>query len=144
MRRRRTAPDLLVVALRDPNAAPLQRIQIVKGWLENGLRREQVYDVVCSDGGEVDPGTNRCPDNGADVDLATCAIRKNIGAAQLSTIWKDPDYDYAQPSFYYARVIENPSCRWSTWDAVRAGVTPRAGYPTTVQERAWTSPIWIR
>ena len=144
LRRRRTAPELLVVAVRDPNAAPLQRLQIVKGWLENGSKRERVYDVACSDAVEVDPGTNRCPDNGATVDLATCAVSQHVGAAQLSAVWRDPDYDYANPSFYYARVIENPTCRWSTWDAVRAEVTPRNGYPTTLQERAWTSPIWIR
>ena len=144
LRRRRTAPELLVVAVRDPNAAPLQRLQIVKGWLENGSKRERVYDVACSDGDEVDLDTNRCPDNEAAVDISTCEISQNSGAAQLSAIWEDPDYDYAHPSFYYARVVENPTCRWSTWDAIRAGVAPRGGHPTTIQERAWTSPIWIR
>ncbi|HIC34003.1 MAG TPA: DUF3604 domain-containing protein, partial [Gammaproteobacteria bacterium] len=144
LRRRRTAPDLLVVAVRDWNAAPLQRLQIVKGWLENGSKRERVYDVACSDGGEIDLDTNRCSDNGATVDVVTCTMSQNHGAAQLSAIWKDPDYDYANPAFYYARVVQNPTCRWSTWDAIRAGVAPRAGYPATIQERAWTSPIWIR
>ncbi len=144
LRRRRAAPELLVFAIRDPNAAPLQRLQIVKGWLENGSKHEQVYDVACSDGGLVDPDTNRCPDNGASVDITTCSTTPKVGAAQLSAIWRDPDYEYANPSFYYARVIENPTCRWSTWDAIRAGVPPRTGYSATLQERAWTSPIWIR
>ena len=136
------APSFLVWAMRDPLAAPLQRVQVVKGWVENGTAEEMVYDVACSDGLTVDPETHRCPDNGATVDLATCAISDDVGAAELRTIWQDPDFDAGQRAFYYLRVLENPTCRWSTWDALRAGVEPRRDVPVTIQERAWSSPIW--
>jgi hypothetical protein len=137
------APRLVVAALRDPAAAPLQRLQIIKGWIEDGRKRERVYDVACSDGLEVDPDTDRCPDNGATVDLSTCEFSEDSGAAELSATWSDPDYDPTESAFYYARALENPTCRWSTWDAVRAGVAPKPGHARTLQERAWTSPIWI-
>jgi hypothetical protein len=136
-------PVLMAWALRDPNSAPLQRLQIVKGWLEEGEPREQVYDVACSDGLSVDPETYRCPDNGAAVDLTSCAATADRGASELRTLWKDPDFDASQRAFYYARVLENPTCRWSTWDAIRAGVAPRPDLKKTLQERAWSSPIWF-
>jgi hypothetical protein len=90
----------------------------------------------------VDPQTRRCPDNGARVQLATCSISADAGASELSTTWRDPDFRPDHEAFYYARVLENPTCRWSTWDAVRAGVPPREDLAGTIQERAWTSPIW--
>ncbi|TNF87889.1 MAG: DUF3604 domain-containing protein [Gammaproteobacteria bacterium] len=136
------APVFLAWALRDPNSAPLQRLQIVKGWLENGEHQERVYDVACSDGLSVDTSTHRCPDNGAGVDLSTCATTQKVGAAVLDVAWRDPGFDPGQRAFYYVRVLENPSCRWSTWDAVRAGVAPRPDLKQTLQERAWSSPIW--
>ncbi len=136
------APSFLVQASRDANSAPLQRLQIIKGWLENGEAREQVYDVACSDGGAVDPETHRCPDNGATVEITTCAYSADKGAAELNTVWQDPAFNPEQRAFYYARVLENPTCRWSTWDAIRAGVQPRADLAKTIQERAWTSPVW--
>jgi hypothetical protein len=142
------APTLAVWALRDPGAAgrlgaPLQRIQIVKGWVENGAPRERVFDVV---------GEN---DGGAGVDLATCAAIGS-GHDELCTVWRDPAFDAAAPAFYYARVLENPTCRWSTYvcngngvdcsrpDTIAAGFEPccDARFPRTIQERAWTSPIW--
>jgi hypothetical protein len=138
------APRLVVQAMQDPLGTPLQRLQIVKGWVEDGTPRERVYDVACADGLQVDPQTHRCPDNGATVDLATCAISADKGAGELSIAWQDPDFDPYQYAFYYARVLENPTCRWSTWDALRAGVPPRADLPATIQERAWSSPIWYR
>lgn len=136
------APQFLVWAIRDPNSAPLQRLQIVKGWVENGEGREQVFDVACSDGLEPDPETARCPDNGATVDLSDCSISQGLGTVELEAQWSDPGFDPGQRAFYYVRVLENPSCRWSTWDAIRSGVEPRADFPTTIQERAWSSPIW--
>ena len=136
------APAFLIWAMRDPMAAPLQRAQVIKGWMENGETHERVYDVACSDGLAVDRETHRCPDNGADVDLETCAISDGAGAAELKTIWTDPEFDPGEPAFYYVRVLENPTCRWSTWDALRAGVAPRLDFPATIQERAWSSPIW--
>jgi|TARA_B110000208_G_scaffold34095_2_gene44940 hypothetical protein len=137
------APSFLAWVARDPNSAPLQRVQIIKGWVENGEPQEAVYDVACSDGGVVDPVSNRCPDNGANVNLADCRISSNLGAAELKASWQDPDYDATQNAFYYLRAMENPSCRWSTWDAIRAGVEPRSDLAATIQERVWSSPIWI-
>jgi len=136
------APTFAAWALRDPLAAPLDRLQIIKGWSENGSSEEVVYDLACSDGAAVDPATHRCPDNGASVDLATCAISADVGANELKAVWTDPDFDPAHRAFYYVRVLENPTCRWSTWDALREGVEPRRDMPSTIQERAWSSPIW--
>jgi len=135
-------PTFLTWAVADPNTAQLQRVQIIKGWLENGEHQEQVYDVACSDGLSVDPKTNRCPDNGSRVDLNDCSITANVGASELKTLWKDPDFTPGQEAFYYVRVLENPVCRWSTWDALRAGEKPRSDLSATIQERAWSSPIW--
>ncbi len=140
-----SAPTLLVWAFADPLSAPLQRVQIVKGWVDAaGETHEQVYDVACSDGGRIDPRTHRCPDNGASVELSTCAFSEDRGAGELRTAWRDPDWQPGARAFYYARVLENPTCRWSTWDALRTGVPPRSDLKTTIQERAWSSPIWVR
>ena len=136
------APRFLLWALADAQGAPLQRLQVVKGWVDSeGETFEVVYDVACSGGASVDPETQRCPDNGARVDLSDCGISRDVGAAQLQTLWRDPAFDPGQRAFYYARVLENPTCRWSTWDALRAGVSPRSDLPKTIQERAWSSPI---
>ena len=136
------SPTFAVWALRDALAAPLQRVQIIKGWTSNGEAQERVFDVACSDGGSVDPATRRCPDNRATVDLATCEPSSDSGASELRTVWTDPEFDSEQRAFYYVRVLENPTCRWSTWDAIREGVEPRRDKPPTIQERAWSSPIW--
>ncbi len=136
------APRFLLWALADAQSAPLQRLQIIKGWVDSsGETFETVYDVACSGGGSVDPSTHRCPDNGARVDLSDCSISRDAGAGQLRTLWRDPDFDPNHRAFYYARVLENPTCRWSTWDALRAGVAPRSDLAKTIQERAWSSPI---
>ena len=135
-------PTFLAWAVADPNTTQLQRIQVIKGWLENGEHQERVYDVACADGLSVDPQNQRCPDNGARVNLNDCSITANVGASELKTLWQDPYFTPGQEAFYYARVLENPVCRWSTWDAIRAGETPRSDLSTTIQERAWSSPIW--
>ena len=137
-------PQFLVWAQRDKLGAPLQRVQIIKGWAENasGTPKELVYDVACSDGLSVDPETNRCPDNGARVNINDCSISNDVGAGELKTVWTDPDFDPSIKAFYYVRVLENPTCRWSTWDALKAGVAPRPDLHKTIQERAWSSPIW--
>ena len=140
--RSNSAPKFLVWASRDPDTVALQRLQIIKGWVADGEFEERVYDVACSDGGNVDPETQRCPDNGASVDLSTCAVSSDVGAPELQTLWQDPDFAPDQRAFYYVRVLENPKCRWSTWDAIRAGVEPRADMHATIQDRAWSSPIW--
>jgi hypothetical protein len=137
-------PEFLVWAQRDKNGAPLQRIQIIKGWIDNnsGRPKEKVYDVACSDGMQPDPTTNRCPDNGARVNINDCSISTNVGSSELKTVWKDPEFAPDDKTFYYVRVLENPTCRWSTWDAIKAGYKPREGLHETIQERAWSSPIW--
>ena len=137
-----SSPGFLVMASADPEGAPLQRVQIIKGWVDaNGNTHEDVIDVACAGGAQVNAQTNRCPDNGARVDISDCSINPETGAAQLSALWHDPKFNVQQRAFYYARVLENPTCRWSTWDANRAGVAPRPYLATTLQERAWSSPI---
>ncbi|MCP4628712.1 MAG: DUF3604 domain-containing protein, partial [bacterium] len=140
--RRGGAPKFLAWAVRDPKSAALQRVQIIKGWISNGEPQEKVYDVACSGGLKVDPSSHRCPDNGARVNLADCSITAGVGDAEMKTQWTDPDFDAGQRAFYYVRVLENPTCRWSTWDALRAGEKTRPGLRKTIQERAWSSPIW--
>ena len=134
--------EIFAEASRDPRSAWLQRLQVVKGWVEDGESREKVFDAACSDGLRVDPETRRCPDNGARVDLNTCVEDFERGAAELSAHWIDSEFDPSQRAFYYVRVLENPTCRWSTWDALRAGVEPMPGKEPVIQDRAWTSPIW--
>ena len=137
-------PDFQVMAMRDAHSAPLQRIQIVKGWLDkNGKAQEKVFDVACSDGGKIDAKTQRCSDNGAKVDVKTCAYDQDKGDAEISAVWSDPEFDPKLNAFYYARVLENPTCRWSTWDANRLGIEPNPDLEKTIQERAYTSPIWF-
>ena len=138
------SPSFLIWAMRDKNAAPLQRVQIIKGWVEKTTGRpfEEVIDVACSDGLTPDPVTNRCPDNDALVDVSDCSISSDRGANEIKTIWTDDSFDSSVKSFYYVRVLENPSCRWSTWDAVKNGTKPREDLQPTIQERAWSSPIW--
>ncbi len=135
-------PEFFVWASRDAGSAPLQRLQVIKGWVEEGERQEMVFDVACSDGLTVDPKTHRCPDNGAEVNPADCSISSDRGAAELEAVWQDPTFDAGQHAFYYVRALENPTCRWSTWDAVRAGVAPREDLHATIQERVWSSPVW--
>jgi hypothetical protein len=137
------APTFMLWAARDPNSAPLQRMQIVKGWLDaSGQTHEQLFDVGCADGGQPAAGTNRCPDNGATVDTTTCAFTEDKGDAELAAFWTDPAFDAAQSAFYYVRVLENPTCRWSTWESIRTGLAAPADLARTLQERAYTSPIW--
>jgi hypothetical protein len=150
-------PRFAVSALRDPGGegepgVPLQRIQIVKGWVENGVAQEAVFDVAGK------------RDNGAGVNEDTCKT-SGEGYASLCAVWEDGDFDPAQPAFYYARVVQNPSCRWHAFQCAQAGITAascplasdpltgeehpyagccNAGYPKTIQDRAWTSPIWHR
>jgi hypothetical protein len=136
------APKFLVWGVRDPSSGYLQRAQIVKGWIENGVAKERVFDVACSDHLTLDTATWRCPANGASVDLATCEPTRFKGDVELRTVWTDPTFNPRQRAFYYVRVLENPSCRWSTWDALRNGTPPNPTLPTTIMERAWSSPIW--
>jgi len=136
------APSFFVMAAADPESAPLQRLQIIKGWIdEAGETYEEVIDIACAGGAQPDAETNRCPDNGAKVNLDDCSINPETGVSELKILWKDPSFDPQQRAFYYARVLENPTCRWSTWDALRLNIEPRADLAATLQERAWSSPI---
>ena len=137
------APEFMVWALRDVKRAPLDRVQIIKGWTElSGKPHEKIYDVACSDGRTANPKTGLCKDSGAKVNLNNCKISKNVGADELKVVWNDPDFNPDHKAFYYVRVLENPTCRWSTWDAIKSGEKPRSDLPSTIQERAWSSPIW--
>ena len=137
------SPEFLLWAMRDVRSQGLQRLQIVKGWLQpDGSSAEKVFDVACA--GEKSPNAkHRCPDNGAEVELKTCKASAKTSADELKVIWRDPEYRSGQQAFYYVRVMENPSCRWSSWDALRAGVAPRPDVDATIQERAYSSPIWV-
>jgi hypothetical protein len=137
------APNFLVAARRDPMSGNLDRIQIVKGWLDaRGRRQEKVYDVAWS--GNRRPGADgKLPPVGNTVDLDTATWTNTIGAPELITVWTDPDFDPDLPAVYYARVLEIPTPRWTAYEAVRFGVEmPSPDVPMTTQERAYTSPIW--
>lgn len=136
------APSFLVWAQKDAASANLQRVQIIKAWLENGDAKESVFDIACSDGLTPDISTGRCPNNGAKVNMQSCEYSHDKGASELKVLWQDPEFDATQDAFYYARVLQNPTCRWSTYDAIRLGIEPPADLPALVQETAWSSPIW--
>jgi hypothetical protein len=137
-----SSPTFMVYALRDPVGANLDRIQIVKGWLDkDGKTHEKVYDVAWSDGRQ--PGADgKVPPVGNTVDVKNANWTNTIGTSELGVVWTDPDFDPAQNAFYYARVIEIPTPRWIVYDAFRFGVEIPKGAETTHQERAYTSPIW--
>jgi hypothetical protein len=135
-------PTFMVYALRDPIGANLDRIQIVKGWLDSeGKTQEKVYDVAWSPGREPD-ASGVLPAVGNTVDIENANWTNTIGASELATVWTDPDFDPSQPAFYYARVLEIPTPRWVVYDAFRFGVEIPEGAQTVGQERAYTSPIW--
>jgi hypothetical protein len=136
------SPTFLVAALKDPIGANLDRIQIIKGWLDaQGETHEQVYDVAW--GGDRKPGKDgKVPTVGSTVDVANATWTNTIGAPELIAAWKDPKFDSKQRAFYYARVIEIPTPRWTAYDAKRYGIKPLAGTAMTITERAYTSPIW--
>jgi len=135
------APTFMVFALRDALGANLDRIQIVKGWYDGDKTHEKVYDVVWS--GERKPGPDgKLPPVGNTVDVKTASWTNAIGASELGTVWTDPQFDPRHRAFYYARVLEIPTPRWSTYDAFRFGVPIPEGAPTSIQDRAYTSPIW--
>ena len=137
-----TAPNFLVAALKDPYSGNLDRIQIVKGWLNaDGETEEKVFDVVWSE--DRTPGDDgKLPAIGNTVDAETATFTNSIGAPELITVWSDPEFDPAVSAFYYARVIEIPTPRWTVYDAVRFGDELPEDVPTFTQERAYTSPIW--
>jgi len=136
------APTFLVASLKDPFSGNLDRIQVVKGWVDaNGERHEMVYDVVWS--GDRKPGANgKLPPVGNTVDVAGATWTNTIGAPELITVWKDPDFDPNVPAVYYARVLEIPTPRWTAYEAEFYGITMAPEVPMVTRERAYTSPIW--
>jgi hypothetical protein len=138
------SPTFLVAALKDPIGANLDRIQIVKGWLDAGGQvQEKVYDVVWGDAAKRRPGADgKLPPVGSTVDVGNATWTNTIGDPELIAVWKDPAFDPKQRAFYYARVLEIPTPRWTAYDAKRFGAKPLPGTSMTLQERAYTSPIW--
>jgi len=137
------APVFMVRALRDPDGANLDRIQIIKGWVDkNGQTHERIYDVAVSGDRQIDAAGRAKDPVGNTVDLDTATYTNTIGAALMSAHWSDPDFDPAQHAFYYVRVLEIPTPRWTTFDAVFFDIERPDNVPATLQDRAYTSPIW--
>lgn len=135
-------PSFLVQAARDPQGANLDRVQVVKGWIDDtGETHERIYDVAWAGDRQPD-AQGHLPAIGNSVDLTDASYRNSIGAPELATWWSDPDFDPDQAAFYYVRVLEIPTPRWTAFDAVFYGVTPPDGTPMVQQERAYSSPIW--
>jgi len=136
------APTFAVWALKDPGGGNLDRIQIIKGWYENGYPQEKIYDVAWSDGRTINPDTGKLAPVGNTVDIKNASYSNSIGDNQLMTVWTDPDFKPEHHAVYYVRVLEIPTPRWSTYDAKAMGIDPPRGVDAVIQERAWSSPIW--
>ncbi len=137
------SPTLMITTAKDPNGANLDRVQVIKGWLQaDGSLAEKVYDVAWSDDRTVDPASGRLALVGSTVDLDTATYTNDIGAVQLATVWRDPEFDPAVHAFYYIRILEIPTPRWTSYDAVRYGLKRPDDVPATTQERVYTSPVW--
>lgn len=138
-----TAPSFMLVASKDPDGANLDRVQVVKGWLErDGSLQEQVYDVAWSGERLIDVATGKLPSVGSTVDVKAATYTNAIGTASLATVWQDPDFDPKERAFYYARVLEIPRPRWTTYDAAYFDIELPKEAPRSIQDRAYTSPIW--
>lgn len=137
-----SAPVFLLQAIKDPDGANIDRIQIVKIWYADGAAHEKVFDALWGDAREIDPTTGKLPAVGNTVDLGTAEYENSIGAATLLGAWQDPEFDAQAPAIYYARVMEIPTPRWPTYLAARNGLPLSTDVPPTLQERAWTSPVF--
>jgi hypothetical protein len=128
--------------VKDPTSGNLDRIQVVKGWTKSGQSFEKVFDVAWAGDRKPDRWTGVVPPIGSTVDVDDATYTNTIGAVELKTVWTDPEFDPALHAFYYARVLEIPTPRWTTIQAKKLGIAPPDVVPATLQERAWTSPIW--
>ena len=137
-----TAPTFVVWAVKDPASANLDRIQIIKGWTKNGQSFEKIFDVAWSGDRKPDKWSGRVPAIQSTVDMEKATYTNTVGATELKTVWTDPEFDASLHAFYYARVLEIPTPRWTFMQAVKAGIPPPDVVPLTGQERAWSSPIW--
>jgi hypothetical protein len=135
-------PTFILWAVKDPDDGNLDRIQIIKGWTKSGQIFEKIYDVAWSGTRKPDRATGKVPAVGNTVDVKNATYTNTIGAVELKKVWRDPEFDPSLHAFYYVRVLQIPTPRWSTYDAKKLGVPPPSFVPATVQERAWTSPIW--
>jgi hypothetical protein len=136
------SPSFLVAALKDPYSGNLDRIQIIKGWMnKDGKTEEKVYDVVWSDDRKLG-ADGKLPSVGNTVNVEKAIWKNSIGSTELISVWTDPEFDASLSAFYYARVIEIPTPRWTAYEALRFGVNMTPNVPMTTQERAYTSPIW--
>ena len=135
-------PAFMIYALMDPDGGSLDRIQVVKGWLnQDGTQEEKVYDVVWS--GNRTPGTDgKVPDVGNSVNVEDGSWDNSIGSRELKAVWKDPEFDPALEAFYYVRVLEIPTPRWTLYDKLQYGAELTKDIPIFNTERAYTSPIW--
>ena len=139
-----TAPSFMIAAVKDPNGANLDRVQVVKGWLDKkGKLHEKVYDVAWSGHRKIDTESGKLPAVGNTVDVESATYKNTIGTASLATVWLDPDFDRKERAFYYVRVLEIPVPRWTTYDAAYFDVEIPEGVSASVQDRAYTSPIWF-
>ena len=136
------APTFVVWAVKDPTSANLDRIQIIKGWTQNGQSFEKIFDVAWAGDRKADKWSGRVPAIQSTVDLEKATYTNSVGSTELKTVWTDPEFDSSLHAFYYARVLEIPTPRWTLIQAVKAGIPPPDVVPLTGQERAWTSPIW--
>jgi len=137
-----TAPTFIVWAVKDPTSANLDRIQIIKGWTQNGQSFEKIYDVTWSGDRQPDKWTRRVPAIQSTVDIEKATYTNSVGSVELKGVWTDPEFDASLHAFYYLRVLEIPTPRWTLIQAVKSGLPPPDVVPLTGQERAWTSPIW--
>jgi len=138
------APDFMIQAMRDPDGANLDRVQIIKGWVDlEGEMHERIYDVALSDGREIGKDGRSKKKVGSTVDIKNATYTNAIGDAQLMAYWQDPEFDPKIRAFYYVRVIEIPTPRWTAYDAMRFGIEMPAEITMTIQDRAYTSPIWF-
>jgi hypothetical protein len=136
------APSFIVWAQSDPTSANLDRVQIIKGWAKNGQSFEKIYDAVWAGARKPDPATGKLPAIGSTVDISKGTYQNTTGSKELKAVWTDPDFDPSLDAFYYARALLIPTPRWSTIQAVKLGMVPPEVVPLTVQDRAWSSPIW--
>jgi len=136
------APTFVLWAVKDPTSANLDRIQIIKGWSKNGQSFEKIFDVAWSGERKANKWTGRVPAIKSTADVENATYKNDVGSVELKKVWTDPEFDPSLHAFYYARVLEIPTPRWTTIQAHQLGIAPPDVVPATVQERAWSSPIW--